>query len=1604
MRWLHLSDIHVGQPDQARSNAMQLLLGAIADRSGDNPIDLVFFTGDLAYSGRPEEYTSLHAELIEPLRRLDVTKRAQFIAVPGNHDLDCDCSHPIVWDMLGQSRQEQFWESNEHGISLRSARAHGFESFATFLDATGISGPNPTEQVGIRLDLDLPCGERVTVICLNTALFSDRHLSAEKEREASPLPVQALRSLANERQLATPTLVLGHHPLHWFERRSKQNFLSALRDLGAIYLHGHTHEIEDHFRSHALATLGFGAAYPGHIEHQSAPFTSTFAICQLEEELHMSFISWEPMHGIWRPSQDVPGDFSERSDVLPDGYRVPVPTTKSATLTRAAALHEVTTPLQLESPIWIDAPYVDHWAKLLALIGKVERQHEIIQQTLKSEVGGQASFILTDRDGRHGVRAFSAETTVITYEHVEGVNTELDTLQLDSYIVATLGKVSASAAALAANLGRKKKITVLDGQSLARELASTAVVKSLLSNHLEGHASLLARPLITPDGLAFLLLAAPVGDRYALLDHGGDLLGEHAPLARAVRERLPELAAIQYGLRVAGGEHAPQPPRPFDRDAYLRRCLSTYDTAKYAGLAAIGIRLPVESLRKIYVPTAANVQSDQAAMEATHRAIDDLVEALGLDEVQKMQLARQMKSTYGVRSTSEVDAASGLYQALSNIVVLGDPGSGKSCFVRAQIMAYCEPPSGEDANWYGQHVPVFLPLAEYSDVLGEEKPLLEHCVAHAQSQHLELDLPQLEILLSRGQIAFFLDGLDEIGSIAARQQVVAQVAQLLEDYAPIGNRFVMTSRPAAVRDLDLPPGFTNLSLQGLTDDEIRLLATRLFESRYAAGPPLPEQDLQVIDTVLRDCEAKPGIRRLARNPLLLTLLVFIYENSGPFAARRHLIYSQAVKTLVSVRHRDILRARLSEADLRTRLGRLAVAIFRRQVSPLPTRGEVASYLEGQLPLTHEALNQFVKDVAEITGLLMVHPRGADQEKDLVSFMHHSFLEYYTALGLLEEDAIIDEAFAHALTPRWSEIVTLMFGILGEQTDVTDRLKQLGKRQDESDMITAGRLTIAFDCALECDVPPEAAQVYLADEVHALMADGPGLYVSDVRDNLAEKIRTLLESSESKPMKSVLMDGVSAANPEVAGAYIHLVSKIGPYSNGSSEFVQALSNAFARDDHAVRLSLINAMRDLPALRTPKNLNVLRHVLERGGVVERTAALQLLEEEPTLIGSFRDQLADVLFRDNALSLTAASCVLRGGVYQQNGTTDHSLLDRALRTLTSNDGPRQSLLGRLSISPEELDSLLYSEHIRERCRGYRALVAIQDDPATVHSILFDSLRSESDNVVIVAILNALSSYPAAIRAASLADTDYVCQLTADPRQNVRTAAARALRSFAPLQTVTDSLKQRFDDLAGVHSKEADEVTKSLSTHAVDDHSCRRELVRQLTHLLQREQIRWNTKWTGIFSRLLLACDQAGAQLSPGLARRVIQLVGDFKTPDDIRRQAMRFYGQACPTTTAAGRSIANEFRAPDPGRRLAAYRSASRFLGRCRVRVETVRAVREALLEMSDEFVRAWHLEARSLVNKLDSPALREIRSCLLTIKSTLGSYDEFAGRVSASPLAS
>ena len=244
----------------------------------------------------------------------------------------------------------------------------------------------------------------------------------------------------------------------------------------------------------------------------------------------------------------------------------------------------------------------------------------------------------------------------------------------------------------------------------------------------------------------------------------------------------------------------------------------------------------------------------------------------------------------------------------------------------------------------------------------------------------------MEDFLKQGRLAIFFDGLDEVVSVEKRAIVVQHINELVTKALPLGNRIVVTSRPAVVNVVNLLPSLHQLELQGLTEGEIHTLATRILalklsetgEQVIVDQRTLKTTDSAVVTKLVEDCADKPGVARLAQNPLLLTLLVMIYANSGAPSAKRHLIYEEAIKTLAAVRGRQAdMNPVFGSRPARERLGAVALSVYRKESGFLPTRAEVAQTIRcvmkktrsGDVPLLEA--DTFVQKVAESTGLIAI---------------------------------------------------------------------------------------------------------------------------------------------------------------------------------------------------------------------------------------------------------------------------------------------------------------------------------------------------------------------------------------------------------------------------------------------------------------------------------------------------------------------------------------------------------------------------------------------------------------------------------------------------------
>lgn len=90
LTWLHVSDFHFGAGEDSFSEdiSCQALLEDLKTRVGEHEsFAFVLVTGDIAFSGQPEQYEA-GATFLRQLANDVSVDVSRFFFVPGNHDVD----------------------------------------------------------------------------------------------------------------------------------------------------------------------------------------------------------------------------------------------------------------------------------------------------------------------------------------------------------------------------------------------------------------------------------------------------------------------------------------------------------------------------------------------------------------------------------------------------------------------------------------------------------------------------------------------------------------------------------------------------------------------------------------------------------------------------------------------------------------------------------------------------------------------------------------------------------------------------------------------------------------------------------------------------------------------------------------------------------------------------------------------------------------------------------------------------------------------------------------------------------------------------------------------------------------------------------------------------------------------------------------------------------------------------------------------------------------------------------------------------------------------------------------------------------------------------
>ena len=105
IRWLHISDIHLRAGNEwSQDVVLKAMCRNIGEqRAAGNQADFVLVTGDIAFSGKSDEY-ALAASFFDAVQTASGVSRERIFCVVGNHDIDrdrpevmlprCSCRNP----------------------------------------------------------------------------------------------------------------------------------------------------------------------------------------------------------------------------------------------------------------------------------------------------------------------------------------------------------------------------------------------------------------------------------------------------------------------------------------------------------------------------------------------------------------------------------------------------------------------------------------------------------------------------------------------------------------------------------------------------------------------------------------------------------------------------------------------------------------------------------------------------------------------------------------------------------------------------------------------------------------------------------------------------------------------------------------------------------------------------------------------------------------------------------------------------------------------------------------------------------------------------------------------------------------------------------------------------------------------------------------------------------------------------------------------------------------------------------------------------------------------------------------------------------------------
>ncbi|HEY9656998.1 MAG TPA: signal transduction protein, partial [Allocoleopsis sp.] len=307
-------------------------------------------------------------------------------------------------------------------------------------------------------------------------------------------------------------------------------------------------------------------------------------------------------------------------------------------------------------------------------------------------------------------------------------------------------------------------------------------------------------------------------------------------------------------------------------------------------------------------------------------------------------------------------------------------------------------------------------------------------------------MKQTEAILQQGRALILLDGLDEV-----REIDLDWVLQEIDEFSTQFHKclFVMTCRIAA-REYTFEQ-FTEVEIADFDDQQVIHFVNQWFQAK---------NDSEKTTQLLKKLRDHQRIGDLARNPLLLTLLCLVFQESADFPVNRCELYREGLEVLLKTwdAKRNIERDRLYlQGELYRSLSLQRKEALLSQIAFMTfERGEyffkqqaveryIAEFLRTLPCLNHKLEPLEIDSKAVLKSIEAQHGLLVERVRGIYSFSHLTFHEYFTARRIANSsETQLEEALqalaSHVFDEEWHEVFLLTASMLQRADDLLFLMK------------------------------------------------------------------------------------------------------------------------------------------------------------------------------------------------------------------------------------------------------------------------------------------------------------------------------------------------------------------------------------------------------------------------------------------------------------------------------------------------------------------------------------------------------------------------------------